>query len=103
MGPRLSTKVAFGTASTGGFSMSPEVVREDLSATDVIVRAAIEEAASIEWPQPLQVMADGAEVPVADDGTFSVPADATVVVRSGRAATRCTVPFEPPLPERRLT
>ena len=103
LGPRLSTKVAFGTASTGGFSMSPEVVREDLSATDVIVRAAIEEAASIEWPQPLQVLADGAEVSVADDGTFSVPTGATVVVRSGRAATRCTVPFEPPLPERRLS
>jgi hypothetical protein len=104
LGPRLSTKVAFGTASTGGFSMSPEVVREDLSATDVIARAAIAEAAAIEWPQPLQVLADGSEVPVAADGTFTVPPDSTVVVRSGRnAATRCAVPFDPPLPERRLS
>jgi hypothetical protein len=102
LGARLSTKVSFGTASTGGFSFSDEVVREDQSAVDAIVRAAIAEAAAIEWPEPLQVMADGTDVPLADDGSFTVPPGATVVVRSGRAATRCTIPFEPPLPERRL-
>jgi hypothetical protein len=103
LGARLSTKVSFGTASTGGFSFSNEVVRENQSAVDAIVRATIDEASAMEWPQPLHVIADGADVPVADDGGFTVAPGATVVIRSGpRATTRCTVPFDPPLPERRL-
>ena len=102
LGARLSLKVAFGSASTGGFSFGPEVVTEDESATDTVVRAALAEAAAVEWPPPLQVMAGGEEVPVAADGTFTVPPGSTVVVRAGRAATRVTVPDEPPLPERRL-
>ena len=103
LGARLSVKVAFGAASTGGFSIGPEAVREDQSAVDAIVRAAVAEAAAIEWPQPLQVMADGVDVEVAHDGSFTVPPGSTVVVRSGRVATRCAVPSAPPLPERRLS
>jgi len=48
-------------------------------------------------------MADGVDVEVADDGAFTVPPGSTVVVRSGRVATRCAVPSAPPLPERRLS
>lgn len=102
LGPRLSTRVAFGASSTGGMTMGPEAVREDLSAVDTIVRAALEVTAEMHWPEPVRVLADDAEVTVAADGTFTVPPGSTVMVRSGRAATRATIPCEPPLPERRL-
>ena len=103
LGPRLSTKVAFRASSTGGMTMGPESVREDLSAVDTIVRAALQVTSEMQWPEPVRVLADDVEVPVAPDGTFSVPPGSTVLVRSGRAVTRCTVPSEPPLPERRLS
>jgi hypothetical protein len=102
MGPRLGLKVAFGQASTGGFAVRPGMVTEDACATDALVREAIEQAERLGAPGELMVMADGQPVPVAGDGAFSVATDATVVVRSGRGATRVTVPCEPPLPERRL-
>lgn len=101
-GPRLGLKVAFGQASTGGFAIRPGMVTEDGNATDALVRAAIAEAEVLGAPGELQVMADGVSVPVAADGTFTVPVAATVVVTSGREATRVTVPCEPPLPERRV-
>lgn len=101
-GPRLGLKVAFGQASTGGFAIRPGMVTEDGNATDALVRAAIAEAEILAAPGELEVMADGAAVPVAGDGTFTVPIGSTVVVRSGRGATRCSVPAEPPLQERRL-
>jgi hypothetical protein len=54
------------------------------------------------WAEPVRVLADDVEVPVADDGSFTVPVGSTVMVRSGPAATRAAVPSEPPLPERRV-
>lgn len=103
LGARLSTRVAFGPSSTGGMTMGPESVREDMSAVDTIVRAALEVTSSMPWAEPVRVLADDVEVPVADDGEFTVPPGSTVMVRSGRAATRATVPCEPPLTERRLS
>lgn len=100
LGARLGTKVAFGAASTGGFSLSDEVVEEDHSATDHLVRAAIDQAANLAWPEELTV--DG--TPVGPDGRFVVPVGTeSVIVRCGEAATRVDVPGEPPLPERRLS
>jgi hypothetical protein len=103
MGPRLGLKVAFGQASTGGFAFRPGVVEEDANAADALAREAFTQAELLGAPGQLVVMADGADVPVADDGSFTVPADTNiVVVRSGAGATRVHVPCEPPLPERRL-
>jgi hypothetical protein len=102
LGARLSTRVAFGPSSTGGMTMGPGAVREDQSAVDTIVRATIDVTSSMQWAEPVRVLADDVEVPVADDGSFTVSPDATVMVRSGPAATRATVPTEPPLDERRL-
>jgi hypothetical protein len=102
LGARLSTRVAFGPSSTGGMVMGPESVREDQSAVDAIVRAAIDVTTSMPWPEPVQVIADGVEVAVAEDGSFAVSPGATVMVRAGGAATRCSVPCEPPLDERRV-
>ena len=103
LGPRLGLRVVFGQSSTGEFNLRPGTVTEDRSATDVVVRAALAEVETMDAPSPLQVLADGEQVAVSDDGSFRVPAGATVVVRSGRAATRVEVPCEPPLPERRLS
>ena len=102
MGPRLGLKVAFGQASTGGFAVRPGMIEEDRCATDELVRQVVREAERLGAADPLMVMADGESIPVAADGTFRVSPDATVVVRSGRGATRVRVPCEPPLPERRL-
>lgn len=100
LGPRLSIKVAMRAASTGGMSLSDEVAVEDRSATDALVRAALEQAAALEWPEELTV--DG--TPVGPDGSFAVPVGGDpVVLRCGDAATRVTVPGDPPLPERRLS
>ena len=99
MGPRLSTTVAFGAASTGGMSFSPEAIVEDRSAADALVRVVLDASGSVEWPEPLTV----AGTPVGDDGAFTVPPDAGLVnVASGAVSTTVTVPGEPPLPERRL-
>lgn len=103
LGARISTRVAFRPSSTGGMVMGPGSVREDQSAVDTIVRAALEVTETMPWAEPVRVLADDLEVPVADDGTFTVPVAARVMVRSGAAATRATVPCEPPLDERRLT
>jgi hypothetical protein len=102
LGARVSTRVAFRASSTGGMSMSAGAVREDQSAVDTIVRAALAVTESMPWAEPVRVLADDVEVPVAADGTFTVPVGSTVMVRSGPAATRATVPCEPPLDERRL-
>ena len=100
LGPRLSVKVAMRTASTGGMSLSDEVVVEGLSATDALVRAALEEAASLTWPTD-ELTVDG--TPVGDGGRFVVPPGGDpVVVACGDAATRVVVGGDPPLPERRL-
>jgi len=103
LGARLSTRVTMGPASTGGMTMGPGAVREDRSAVDAVVRAAIDAATDVPWPDGLHVLADNSEVAVADDGTFTVPPGSTVMVRSGRRATRASVPCEPPLDERRLS
>ncbi|HYD10275.1 MAG TPA: beta-N-acetylglucosaminidase domain-containing protein [Acidimicrobiales bacterium] len=101
LGPRLSTKVAMRTASTGGFSLSDEVVLEDLSATDALVRAALDQASELAWPA-FELTVNG--TPVGDGGRFVVPVGSDpVVVQCGAAATRVEVPGEPPLPERRLS
>ena len=102
MGPRLGLKVAFGQSSTGSFAVRPGMITEDACATDELVREVVKEAEQLGAPGELMVMVDGERVPVAADGTFTVSRDAMVVVRSGRGATRVTVPCEPPLPERRL-
>jgi hypothetical protein len=102
MGPRLGLKVAFGQSSTGGFAIRPGLVTEDRSAADALVREVLKEAELLDGSGAIKVMADGAEIPVADDGTFTVAPASTVVVRSGRGATRVRVPCEPPLKERRL-
>jgi hypothetical protein len=102
LGARLSTRVAFRPSSTGGMVMGPGAVREDGSAVDTAVWAALDVTATMPWADGVQVFADGAAVPVADDGSFAVDPAATVLVRSNGAATRVTVPCEPPLDERRV-
>jgi hypothetical protein len=102
LGARLSTRVAFRPSSTGGMVMGPGSVREDESAVDAIVRATLAVTETMPWAGAVQVFADGTEVPVADDGSFAVDPDAVVLVRSNGAATRVTVPCEPPLDERRV-
>jgi len=100
LGARLSTKVAMRTASTGGFSLSDEVVVEDRSATDALVRAALDQAAELSWP--VEGLTVGG-TPVGEGGRFVVPAGGDpVVVQCGDTATRVSVPGDPPLPERRL-
>jgi hypothetical protein len=103
MGPRLGLKVAFGQASSGGFAYRPGVVEEDACASDALVRHALAQAEELGAPGDVAVLADGADVAIDGAGAFEVPADTVVVMlRSGAAATRVSVPCEPPLPERRL-
>jgi hypothetical protein len=102
MGPRLGIRVAFGQSSTGGFAVRPGFIEEDANATDDLVREAIAQAEDLGAAGDVVVMADGEDIAIDGDGSFTVPVDATVVVRSGAGATRARVPCSPPLPERRL-
>ena len=102
MGPRWGFRPSLGQRPGGGWRLLPEALQEDENAIDALARLAMGEAAHEPGPAPLWVGADGTEVEVGADGSFTVAPDAIVLARAGGAVTRTLVPAEPPVDDRRL-
>jgi hyaluronoglucosaminidase len=79
-------------------------LREDQSVVDRLCRLALDhyERWVADPASDIRIMADGADVPVAANGSFAAPAPAVVLLRSGGLATRLPAPSAPPYPDGRL-
>jgi hyaluronoglucosaminidase len=102
MGPRCSVRPVIVQRGDGAWAFDRAAVQEDENAVDALVRLALDAAAAVGPSEPVRVMADGAEVAVDRDGTFTVSEDAVVLARCGAALTRARVPCRPPLTRSRV-